>query len=189
MSSLNFTRSDLARVSALHRKWVIASPDGAMSAECQELNALHSLSVDGGRINIPDRLKNPPKLDGKGYVLNVLAEAAQEFAERFLEVRKSTIREIAQKDAHNILSQFLSTERLGVTEYELACSGFNLAQRNGLNPRNYLSHIDLGALSISEKYALIVQLGLSPEEQVLIWNRCISSLLFLCSGLIVYDPA
>jgi hypothetical protein len=67
--------ASLARVAALHQKWLRCKPEGALSVECQELNALHSQSVDGAKIKIPDRLSNPPETK-EPFILDLLADAA-----------------------------------------------------------------------------------------------------------------
>src|ERR1700691_4511118 len=73
-----------AKVAALHQKWVRSSSQGALSSQCQELNALHSQSVDGARIKIPDRLLTPPESDIP-YIIDALGVAAADFSSGFLE--------------------------------------------------------------------------------------------------------
>ncbi|KAK7050249.1 RdRP-domain-containing protein [Favolaschia claudopus] len=55
-----YNNGGLARVASLHAKWAHGTPLGALSPECQELNALHSQAVDGAAVKIPERLSNPP---------------------------------------------------------------------------------------------------------------------------------
>ena len=64
-----------------------------MCDECQELNALYSLCVDGGSVRIPDRLeKIPERKDGEPFVLDVLHKAAEEFAVQFHCSQRSWLR-------------------------------------------------------------------------------------------------
>ncbi|KAL0062572.1 hypothetical protein AAF712_010505 [Marasmius tenuissimus] len=56
----SYNNAGLARVAALHTRWVPATPKGAPSSQCQELNALHSQAVDGASVKIPDHQASPP---------------------------------------------------------------------------------------------------------------------------------
>ena len=142
-----------------------------MSSQCQELNALHSLSVDGGRIVIPERLKAPPMPDDP-YVLDVLGDAAKRFADDFLQSRQDPIpADITPATARQTIIQLLSSDKLAVSEYELVTSALAIARRYHIDPRPYFPHIDFSALTSTEKHALNIQLGLSPEQDPYVWNR------------------
>lgn len=168
----------MGRVSALHAKWVRLSPAGAMSAECQELNALYSLAVDGGSIKIPDRLiKLPEKTDPTPYVLDALHEAAKSFAEdfRLITSNATTVPDISESVANNIILTLLASSKATMSEYEVVCKAAALARKYSINIRHYLPHIDFSALTVAEKYAISNLLDLSAEEHPYIWNRYVSS--------------
>ncbi|KAG6889600.1 hypothetical protein C0995_016126 [Termitomyces sp. Mi166 len=89
-----YSGAGVARVSSLHAKWVRASPLGALSPECQELNALYSQSVDGAQVRIPDRLTNPPeRTDIEPYILDVLEADRKAFADEFLPAENMPLRD------------------------------------------------------------------------------------------------
>jgi hypothetical protein len=68
--------SSMGRASALYSKWV-CGPKGALSIECQELNALYSDSVDGAPIRIPDRLSNPPRFANSNLKEELILKAGE----------------------------------------------------------------------------------------------------------------
>lgn len=164
----------MGRVSALHAKWVRLSPLGAMSAECQELNALYSLAVDGGSIKIPDRLtKLPEKTDPAPYVLDALHEEAKSFAEDFRMIASNATGapDMSEDVANNIILTLLASKKATMSEYEVVCKAAALARKYSIDIGRYLPHIDFSALAIAEKYAVSSLFNLSPEEHPYIWNR------------------
>lgn len=177
MSYLNGVNSaGLAKVAALHQKWVRSSPGGALSSECQELNALHSQSVDGARIKIPDRLLTPPESDNP-YIIDLLGSAAKQFSTHFLQShsdRKSDIAENSE-DAPELIRSLLQSNQNALSEYEIFDMAFSIARRHSLDFRPYLAHVELGALTTREKYALSSTVGLTAEDDPFIWNSLIHS--------------
>lgn len=164
----------MGRTSALHAKWVRLSPAGAMSAECQELNALYSLAVDGGSVKIPERLiKLPEKTDPAPYVLDELHKAAQSFSEQFhqIEADVTAVSEVSDDVARDIIVRLLASEKATMSEYEVVCKAADLARRHSIDMSRYLPHIDFSALTIGEKYAISNLLNLSDEEHPYVWNR------------------
>ncbi|KAF9494277.1 RdRP-domain-containing protein [Pleurotus eryngii] len=153
----------LAKVASLHNKWVRASAKGAMSPECQELNALHSQSVDGARVKIPDRLLTPPEPDGP-FVIEVLANAAAEFAVGFSESESSRtlLSTVDEADARNIITGLLKSKQNAVSEYELFNMVLRHSRKHSIDVYAYLSYLDMGALSASEKYAIMASLNPGP---------------------------
>ncbi|KAJ6607939.1 RNA-directed RNA polymerase [Mycena sp. CBHHK59/15] len=178
----SYNSAGLARVAALHAKWVRGSSLGALSPECQELNALHSQSVDGASIKIPDRLTTPPNPPGgeEAFIINKLASAAQEFAVRFAQTHRSNIT-ITSRDSEagkRLLVQLLQSRQNTLSEYELFTLAFNLSRKLSMKPEEfipYLGHIDFGALTASQKYAVSHTLGLETREYPFIWNSLIRS--------------
>lgn len=167
----------LGRVSALHQKWVRRSPAGAMSPECQELNALYSLAVDGGSVKVPDRLTKLPDADSEPFVLDELHNAAQRFAETFHQTETALTSE-PDKDpyvAADVIMRLLSSESATMSEYELVSKAIAIARKHSIDFNRYLSHIDFGALSTAEKYILSTQLlNLKEEDHPYIWNRYVA---------------
>ncbi|KAF4607757.1 hypothetical protein EYR40_000092 [Pleurotus pulmonarius] len=153
----------LAKVASLHNKWVRASPKGAMSPECQELNALHSQSVDGARVRIPDRLLTPPEPE-EPFVIEVLANAAAEFAVGFSEsdASRTQLSIVDEADARNIITELLTSKQNAVSEYELFNMVLRHSRKHSIDVYTYLSYLDMGALSVSEKYAIMASLNPGP---------------------------
>ena len=161
----------LARIVNLHNKWVRYSPKGGMSNECQDLNALHSLVVDGGSVQIPDRLLNPPVDPAVPFILDQLQEAAKAFHDEFVQTIPSEHHTGHDAEAEDILVGLLTSEKLAISEYELAMVVVRFADKHHLDIHRHLGHIDFSAFSTAEKYALSFQLGLTPERDPYVWNR------------------
>ncbi|KAH7091839.1 RNA dependent RNA polymerase-domain-containing protein [Auriculariales sp. MPI-PUGE-AT-0066] len=149
-----YTGASVASVARLHDKWARYSPLGTMSPECQELNALHSLAVDGGRIKIPQRLKEPPE-GTTPYIIDELAKAAAAFADCYLH---------GPLEASEMISQILGSEQHAFSEWELVQRCMALARKHRLDFTSFLPQ---------QKYALASALHISPEENARMWNRCI----------------
>ncbi|KAG6816130.1 hypothetical protein H0H87_008442 [Tephrocybe sp. NHM501043] len=174
-----YSGAGVARVSSLHAKWVRASPLGALSPECQELNALHSQSVDGAKVKIPDRLTNPPQRpDAEPYVLELLEADREKFAEEFnanTPVRGAMANEDPE-EAKDLLAALLQSRQCAISEYEL----FNLVcllarKHNVMDLTPYLNHLDMSALSAEEKRAVSLALNLSPSDYPGMWNSLFRS--------------
>ena len=161
----------LARVASLHQKWIRCRPEGALSVECQELNALHSQSVDGAKITIPDRLSNPPETE-EPFILDLLADAATAFSERFLESLPvyDVARDLPQDDVIQYIRQLLRGERHAFSEFEMFNMAVAIANKRDIDLRPMLPYLDLGALTVEQKYTVSFTLGLTPEEDRRIWN-------------------
>ena len=165
----------LARIVNLHNKWVRYSPKGAMSDECQDLNALHSLVVDGGSVKIPDRLANPPTDPDVPFILDQLRDAAKAFYDEFMQSTHSAgEHEVAALESEETLVGLLTFEKLAVSEYELAMMAVRFANKHQLDIRKHLGQIDFSAFSTAEKYAFSYQLRLTPEKDPYVWNRSVT---------------
>ena len=170
-TGLTSLSAGLARVASLHQKWLKCKPEGALSVECQELNALHSQSVDGAAIKIPDRLSKPPD-PKEPFIIDLLAEAATEFSTRFLESLPvyDVARDLPQDDAMQYIRQLLRGERHAFTEFEMFNRAVAIARKRGIDLRPMLPYLDLGALTTEQKYTVSSTLDLTPEEDQHIWN-------------------
>lgn len=163
----------LARIVNLHNKWVRYSPKGAMSDECQDLNALHSLVVDGGSVKIPERLLNPPTDSDVPFILDQLRDAAKDFYDEFTKVTPSleSKEPAIESEGDDDLVSLLTSEKLAVSEYELAMMAVRFAEKNGLDIRRHFGHIDFSAFSTAEKHAFSFHLDLTPQTAPFMWNR------------------
>ncbi|KIJ58833.1 hypothetical protein HYDPIDRAFT_101927 [Hydnomerulius pinastri MD-312] len=175
----SYNNIGLAKVTKLHQQWIRCSLKGAMSAECQELNALHSQAVDGARVKIPDRLLTPPAPERK-FVLEILAEAAEEFRNRF--TRQGTneldLSTTAPEDAEDMLAQLFKSKPNALSEYELFNMAMAFARKFSIQMyelKPYLAHLDFGALASHEKHAISTALALTPVEHRRLWNSLMTS--------------
>ena len=165
------SRSGVARVSALHAKWARSSPEGALSVQCQELNALHSQCVDGANIKIPDKLATPPE-QKEPFILDLLEETSNEFSTRFAESasRRTEILIVDQLEGERLLGQLLKSNQSALSEYELFNLAYRLATKYSINIRPYLAQIDMSALTTIEKHTITTTLSLSAVDYPHIWN-------------------
>ncbi|GLB39377.1 putative RNA dependent RNA polymerase [Lyophyllum shimeji] len=174
----SYSGAGVARIAALHAKWVRASPLGALSAECQELNALHSQCVDGARIKIPDRLTNPPEREDLGpYIVDLLEAERTKFADEFS--KEMPLRDVMTstnyEQGKQLLVSLLQSQQSAVSEYELFTLACLLARKHNVDVTPYLNHLDMSALTVHEKKALSVTLGLSGSDHPYVWNSLIRS--------------
>ncbi|KAI6025546.1 RNA dependent RNA polymerase-domain-containing protein [Pisolithus marmoratus] len=175
----SYNNAGLARVVKLHQQWIRASPNGAMSAECQELNALHSQAVDGARVKIPDRLLTPPTPQGK-YILDVLAEVAKEYHANFAQLGTTDLDTdtTSAYEAEDVLAELFKSKPNAVSEYELFNMALAFARKFSMTAEEvkpYLAHLDIGALAPHEKHAISTTLALTPMEHRRLWNSLMTS--------------
>ncbi|KAK7059945.1 Rna-directed rna polymerase [Favolaschia claudopus] len=178
-----YNSAGLARVASLHAKWVRGTPLGALSPECQELNALHSQSVDGAAVKIPERLSNPPVPPGgdDAFIINKLAAAARKFAEEFAQSNRDviTVSPDNAESGKQVLAQLLQSTQNSLSEYELFTLAFNLSRKLKMSRDEfmpYLAHVDFGALTTAQKYAVTEALDLrDPQQYSFVWNSLLRS--------------
>lgn len=144
--------------------------------ECQELNALHSQSVDGAKVVVPDRLSKPPE-GTEPFILDLLADAAKAFSERFLGALPmyDIARDLPQDDAMQYIRQLLRGERHAFSEFEMFNMAVAVARKRGIDLRPMLPYLDLGALTVEQKYTVSSTLGLTPEDDKFIFNSLFRS--------------
>ncbi|KAE9396457.1 RdRP-domain-containing protein [Gymnopus androsaceus JB14] len=173
----SYNNSGMAQTSALHNKWARYHPQGAMSPECQELNALYSQAVDGARVNIPERLRNPPEPpEGSTFVLTELFHAAKAFSQNFLIAQGGAdSAPIPTEDAEELIKRLFSVSEATVSEYKLVELARSIARKHGIDFRPYLFSINYGALQVHEKYELAVNLKMDPREEAYMWNSLLRS--------------
>lgn len=132
--------------------------------------------MDGAGIKIPDRLTTPPELN-EPFILDILADASSDFAAQFaqLEPARTAITSTNAEEGKKLMDQLLQSNQRAISEYELFCLAYRIAQKHSLDLRHLLNHIDLSALTTKEKYALSLSLNLTPEEQPYVWNSLFRS--------------
>lgn len=175
----------LAKVANLHQKWARSSAEGAMCSQCQELNALHSQSVDGISVKIPERLLSPP-VSEEPFVIDVLTAAARAYASKFLveHLRDHPLAEALSRDtAEDLAVQLLRSDSHGLSEYELFNLVRKMCHKYQLDISNYFLHVDFGALKAQEKHELSCDPKLSPAIKPLIWNSLLRSNILTSSDL------
>lgn len=168
----------MARVSALHAKWARVSPLGALCVQCQELNALHSQSVDGANIKIPDRLATPPEPpEGSKYILDLLEEASDAFATRFAESasRRTEIGTLSKEEGELVLGQLLASKQNSISEFELFNLAYRLATKHDIDIRPYLAQLDFSALTAVQKHIMSATLHISSIDYPEVWNSFVRS--------------
>jgi hypothetical protein len=167
----------MARTTALHNKWARYSPQGALSRECQELNALYSQAVDGARVQIPDRLRTPPDPpEGAMFVLTALADAARAFTQQWLAAQGAVQHSpLAREDAEELVHRLFGVEESTLPEIKLVNLAYALARRYSLDFRPFMTHINWGALTTADKYALAMSLDMDEREQGYMWNSLLRS--------------
>ncbi|CAE6538465.1 unnamed protein product [Rhizoctonia solani] len=172
----NYNSMDLGRVASLHLKWA-RTLKGAMSAECQELNALHSQSVDGARIRIPERLTKPPEVT-EPFIIDLLVTKARSFAQKFLATKAIHFKKLDYPTAEAALKTIMSLDSSAfpaATENEIVQLCRRFARWHMLDFKDYLNYVDFSALSANEKYALCGGLDLTTESHPYIWNSLLRS--------------
>ena len=174
-----YTNASLGRVKNLYLDW--ARVKGPMSGECQELNHLFSMSVDGNRIRVPKHLENSPKPGNDSFVLDTLHEAAAKYV--------ATFRSQSQRwdgltfDAVQLL---LSREDFALTEFELVKLTHRWCIRHQTRLVDFLEYFDFERLSDEEKAWVLSQFPSSVELQRLVLNALMSSNLVISSEIHPY---
>jgi regulator of nonsense transcripts 1 len=138
---------------------------------------LHSQSVDGAKIKIPDRLLTPPESNGP-YIIDVLGAAAAEFSSRFLQshpIVEFGLMATSKENAEELIHSLLGSNQNALSEYEVFGLAFSIARQHSINFRPYIVHLDFGALSTREKYALSSAVGLTRDDDSYIWNSLVRS--------------
>jgi hypothetical protein len=169
----------MGRASALYSKWV-CGPKGALSIECQELNALYSDSVDGAPIRIPDRLSNPPRFANSNLKEELILKAG-ELIKTINEADAAATTDtqpadeiidqanIEDKDVFDLLRM----KSLPFSEFELFNIVRKVCAKWDLDLQQFLPHIDFSAFTIEEKHIYLgyADRRVSEDFSRNIWNR------------------
>jgi hypothetical protein len=168
-----YTNASLGRVKNLFLDW--ARLKGPMSAECQQLNRLFSMCVDGNRIKVPPTLESPPQPppEGPPFILDTLHNTA-----------KGLIR-VCQDSSHSYdgynfdaMELLLSRDDVAMSEFELVKLTYRWCRRNNTALIDFLPLFDVNLLSAEEKTWTLNQLPPSVEAPSSILNAlCQSNLI------------
>jgi hypothetical protein len=159
----------MGRAASLHWKWVRCT-EGAMSKECQELNALYSQCVDGAMIKIPDRLRFPPE-PSKPFIVDVMLGVAKEFAQQWLSGEDSIKTKGDKFGEEQTITVLLSSQRISMSEFQTLQLAFKISQRSSINLRPYYGLMHFNALNSNEKHEICALFKLAVEDQGMVWNR------------------
>lgn len=174
-----YTNASLGRVKNLYLDWARAK--GPMSGECQELNHLFSMSVDGNRIKIPKHLENPPKPGNDNFILDTLHESATNYVAAYH--GQSQHWDGFTLDAMQLL---LSREIFALTEFELVKLTYRWCLHNQTRLVEFLEYFDINRLSDDEKAWVLSQLPSSIELPGFVLNGLLSSNLVSVSEISPY---
>lgn len=165
-----YSNASLGRVKNLFLDW--ARVRGPMSPECQQLNRLFSLCVDGNRVRVPTTLESPPKPDENTapFILDVLHQAAKTFIE-------SRQRQNQQLDGYNFdaVELLLSRENLAISQFELIQMTYRWCRRNGVSLGEFMHFFDFNVLGAAEKIWVLSQLPPSATNSALVMNSLTQS--------------
>lgn len=189
-----YNTAALGSVKRLYLKW--ARIRGAGSSECQELNALHSDAVDGGRVQIPQRLRDPPSQpdsSDSGFILDVLLDDARSFRQNFLVasldntlgLHRSSDADMCPSVQHDFWADFLSSESIALSPYARLHLLLEQCTRHRDNPTQFLPFVNWDAFSTLQRH--LVDNYLFPFYKVdSIWNSLLRSDILSASELQIY---
>ena len=178
-SFARYTNASLGRVKNLYLDWARAK--GPMSGECQELNHLFSMSVDGNRIRVPKHLENPPPPGNNPFILDTLHEAATKYV--------ATHQSQAQQSdgfSFDVMQLLLSREDFALKEFELVKFTYRWCLRNKARLIDFFEYFDFNRLSDEEKAWVLGHLPNSVELPSLVLNAILSSNLVSASEIHPY---
>jgi regulator of nonsense transcripts 1 len=167
-----YTSISLGRTKKLFLAWAVLK--GAFSVECQEINRLHSLCVDGNRIKIPDRLMNVPsprKEVEDSFILNVLHREAEKESFQKLAARRIWSR----FDSPDVVETILCQPRL-CTEFRLVVLAYDWCRKKGKGQFwELLPYFNISALTAEQRHWLLKELPPTTEYPGLVMNGLLGS--------------
>ncbi|KAG8831497.1 hypothetical protein FRC17_003069 [Serendipita sp. 399] len=164
----------MGRAASLHARWVRCRPDGAMSSECQQLNALYSKCVDGAIINIPEHLRTPPE-PKEPFIVDIMRDEAKLFAQNWMANEENAeIVASVDSDAQTIRS-LLTSDRISMTEFQVLQMVARIAQRSAIDIRTFFALMDFSALTAMQKRIVSDTFGMGYEENLTLWNSLMRS--------------
>ncbi|KAL4784135.1 RNA dependent RNA polymerase-domain-containing protein [Aspergillus varians] len=168
------TSISLGRVKSLFLDWAIRKEDGALSSECQELNRLHSLSVDGNRIKIDDRFTKLPPLKDEvkdSFVLNILHREAEKESQQRVAARSSW----ESFDSREVIETILCQPR-SCSEFHMMRLVYEWCRRTReAEFGELLPYFNLDALTVEQQHWLLQELPATTGLPELVMNALVSS--------------
>jgi hypothetical protein len=145
---------------------------GPMSAECQELNRLFSMSVDSNRIKIPDRLKSAPTptVNTPPFILDILHETAR----TTIQARQSSASACEGYD-FDAMELLLARDEVALSEFELIKMTYRWCQKTHTALDDFFHLFDMNLLSAEEKMWILAHLPPSKQLPSLVVNALCSS--------------
>jgi hypothetical protein len=170
-----YTNVSLGRIKNLYLDW--ARLKGPMSGECQQLNRLFSMCVDGNRVRVPPHLESPPPPPSAGppFILDTLHDAAKRSIQNRQDCRPSY--DGYRFDAMELL---LSRDDVPMSEFELIQLTYRWCRKNNAHLVDFLHLFDVNLLTADEKAWTLHQLPPSAEAPSLIFNA-------LCRSNLIHD--
>ncbi|KAL2827983.1 RNA dependent RNA polymerase-domain-containing protein [Aspergillus cavernicola] len=169
-----YTSISLGRVKKLFLEWAVRSKDGALSSECQELNRLHSLCVDGNRIKIDERLMKLPTLTQEhndSFILNILHLEAEKESQQRIAKRGSW----EEFDSREVIETILCQPRM-CSEFHMLRLAYEWCRRTGsAELSELLPYFNLSALTVEQQHWLLHVLPPSTEFPALVMNGLLRS--------------
>ncbi|KAK1834909.1 RNA dependent RNA polymerase-domain-containing protein [Podospora conica] len=176
-----YASSSLGRTKFLYLDW--ARVKGPMSPECQQLNRLYSMCVDGNRIRIPPNLESAPKPppDSPPFILDELHEAAKKIV---MDWQWESTGSLSQSDVQcgdytpETIEVLLSRQDLLVSEFELVQLTWRWCRENCSSLEDFAHFFDFTLLNAEQKQWVMSQLPPTKLYQTLVQNSlCQSHLL------------
>ncbi|KAG8830443.1 hypothetical protein FRC18_008083 [Serendipita sp. 400] len=164
----------MGRAANLHARWVRCRPEGAMSSECQQLNALYSKCVDGALIRIPEHLRTPPE-PTEPFIVDVMRDEAKVFAQEWMS-NEENVKLIVNADSDiQTIKALLTSDRISMTEFQVLQTAARIAQRSLINLRPFFPLMNFSALAATEKRIISDMFGMNYEENIVLWNSLMRS--------------
>ncbi|RDW87959.1 hypothetical protein BP5796_03653 [Coleophoma crateriformis] len=173
-----YTNASISIIKNLHLRW--AHLNGPMSPECQQLNRLFSLAVDGNIVRVPAALNDPPEpaADAPPFILDILHSAAKKTIEA---ASQDTIQFLdTPVDAMDLL---LSKDSIAVPEFDLVQLTLRWCRRNDQNFLDYACFFNFGALSDEQQRWVLGELPPTQSGPAIVRNGLLQSNLVLSEEL------
>ena len=164
-----YSSASLGRVKKTFLGW--ARCNGPLSKECQELNRLFSLCVDGNRVKIPPRLEDPPAPEDsrEPFILDLLHEDAVIRIKRVQS--KGGGYDVVSKE----MLQAIMCDSRPVSEFEMAKIAFTWSKKNKVPFSEFLDYINLDRFTSEQRLWLLRELPVTPNNPSSVMNGLLQS--------------
>ena len=164
-----YTSASLGRVKKTYLGW--ARSNGPLSKECQELNRLFSLCVDGNKVKIPERLQDPPAAAEpcEQFILDLLHEDAIRRV-KAVQLKRGTYEAVSKESF-----QAIKCDSRLVAEVEMAKNAYSWSKRNRVPFSEFLDYINLDRFTSEQRLWLLRELPVTAENPALVMNGLLQS--------------